>query len=183
MRERGEPAEPLPGGAVGEGRPPADRRAAAASSSRSSSWREQLHRARPDAAALVAEAGVGDPPAVVDLADHPVGGDAHVVEEDLVEVVGPGDLAQRAHVDPGGPHVERERGDARLLGHVGVGAGQQVADVGVVAVGGPHLLAVDDVVVAVAATARVFRLARSLPAPGSLNSWHHRSSPERIRGR
>ena len=32
-------------------------------------------------------------------------------------------------------------------------------------------------------TARVPRLARSLPEPGSLNSWHHSSSPDRSRGR
>ena len=110
----------------------------------------EFDRAGPHPAALVAEAGVGDPPAVVDLADHLIGGDAHVVEEDLVEVVGPGDLAQRAHLDARGPHVERERGDARLFGRVRVGAGEQVADVGVVPVGRPHLLPGDDEVIAVA---------------------------------
>ena len=46
----------------------------------------------------------------------------------------------------------------------------------------PHLLAVDDVLVAVAHRS-VVRPARSLPAPGSLKSWHQSSEPSRIPGR
>jgi hypothetical protein len=39
------------------------------------------------------------PPAVVHLADDPVVGHEHLVEEDLVEDLVPGELPQRAYVD------------------------------------------------------------------------------------
>jgi hypothetical protein len=43
--------------------------------------------------AFMAEGGEDDLPALVDLTDDAVGGHAHVVEEDLVEVVVAGNLA------------------------------------------------------------------------------------------
>ena len=42
---------------------------------------------------------------------------------------------------------------------------------------GPHLLAVDDPLIAAFCTARVVSDARSLPEPGSEKPWHHVSSP------
>src|SRR3546814_20475025 len=47
--------------------------------------------------------------AVVHPADHLRGRDTDAVEEDLVEVGGPGDLAQRPDVDPGGARSEERR--------------------------------------------------------------------------
>ena len=54
-------------------------------------------------------------------------------------------------VDAGLVHVDGEVGDALVLGHVGVGAGDEHAEVGDLAARGPHLLTVDDPLVAVAA--------------------------------
>ena len=56
---------------------------------------------------------------------------------------------ERTDVDAVLVHVDREVGDALVLGDVGVGAGDQHAEVGDLAAGGPHLLAVDDPLVAV----------------------------------
>ncbi len=81
---------------------------------------------------------------------HVRGRDAHVVEEDLVEVVGPAGLAQRAHVDAGRTHVDDEVRDAPVLRGVEVGAGEQDGPVGRPGAGVPHLLAVDHPLVAVA---------------------------------
>ena len=73
---------------------------------------------------------------------------------------------------PGGVQVDEEVGDALALGHVGVGAGQADAEVGHVGPGGPHLLAGEHPLVAVALGPGGER-GRSDPAPGSLKSWHH----------
>ena len=51
---------------------------------------------------------------------------------------------------PGRLHVDDEAGEALVLGQVGVGAGDDLADVAVVGARGPHLLAGDDPLVAVA---------------------------------
>ena len=67
------------------------------------------------------------------------------------------------------------------FGRVGVGAGQADAPVGELRVRRPHLLAVERPSRRRPRVGRVVdRLARSLPASGSLNSWHHRSSASRI---
>ena len=58
--------------------------------------------------------------------------------------------AHRAHLDAGLVHVEDQPGDALVLRRVGVGAHEQLAVVGDVGAGAPDLLAVDDVLVAVA---------------------------------
>ena len=105
--------------------------------------------ARAEAGPLVHEGGVGHGPAVVQAADDGVVGDAGVAEEDLVEHGVAGHLHQRADLDAGLVHVDGELGDALVLGHVGVGAGDEHADVGGLAERGPHLLAVDDPLVAV----------------------------------
>ena len=103
-----------------------------------------------EAGALEHERGVGDGPAVVDAADARVGGHARVGEEHLVEQGPSGHLPQRPHVDAGLEHLEGEVADPLVLGHVGVGAGEQHAEVGHLATRRPHLLAVDHPLVAVA---------------------------------
>ena len=55
---------------------------------------------------------------------------------------------------PGSVHVDDEARDALVLGRGGVGAGQQLAPLGELAEGVPHLLAVEDPAVAVALGAR-----------------------------
>ena len=77
-------------------------------------------------------------------------GTTRAVEEHLVEVDLAGDVAQRPHLDAGLVQVDEEVGDALALRDVGVGAGQQHAEVGEVRPRGPHLLAGDDPLVAVA---------------------------------
>ena len=99
---------------------------------------------------LTGQGGVGDPPAVVDLADPLRVGHPGAVEEHLVEVDLAADVAQRPDVDPGLVHVDEEVGDAAALRDVGVGARQQHREVGEEAPGGPDLLAGDDPLVAVA---------------------------------
>ena len=103
---------------------------------------------------LVAERGEDDAEARVEVADAVRVGHAHVGEEDLVEPRGPGHLAQRAHLDPRRVHVDEERREALVLGHVGIGAAHREREVGDVRARRPHLLAVDDPLVAVAHRAR-----------------------------
>ena len=105
-----------------------------------------------------------------------------VVEEDLVELALPGDLAQRADLDARRVHRDREHRDALVVRRVRVGADERDAPVGEARVRRPHLLAGDAVDVAALLGRGSRARARSLPASGSLNSWHHTSSPARIRG-
>ncbi len=98
---------------------------------------------------LVGQGGVGHGPAVVDLADECLVRHPGIGQEDLVEQGPPGHLPQRPDVDAGLHHGAGEVGDALVLGHAGVGAGQQHAHVGLLPVGGPYLLPVDDPFVAV----------------------------------
>ena len=105
---------------------------------------------RAEPGALERQRGVGDRPAVVDATDGVVVAHANVGEEHLVEHRAAGHLLQRADVDTGLVHVAHEVGDALVLGHVGIGASEQHAEVGDLRTRGPHLLAVDDPLVAVA---------------------------------
>ena len=99
---------------------------------------------------LVHQRREGDRPAVVDVAEAVVIGHAHVVEEDLVEARAAGHLPQRTHLDAGRLHVDDEAGEALVLGQVGIGAGDDLADVAVVRAGRPHLLTGDHPLVTVA---------------------------------
>ena len=99
------------------------------------------------------KAGSRHRPPAVHRANHVVGGHLNAIEEDLVEVSGSGDLTQGPHIHTLATHVEGERRDALMLGGVGIGPGQQISPVGVLAVGGPHLLPVDDELVAIEARA------------------------------
>ncbi len=100
-------------------------------------------------AALEPERRHGNLPPVVHATDDVVLGAAHVGEEDLVELGRPVHLFDRPHLHPGLLHRDEEVGDPGVLRRVGVGAGQQEDVVGVVRLGRPHLLPVDDPLVAV----------------------------------
>ncbi len=100
---------------------------------------------------LVPEAGAGERPAAVLLAD-PVGGrHPDVVEEHLGEQVPAGEVTQRPDLHAGRVRVDDQVGDALLPAFPGSGPDQGEEDVGVAGVRRPDLLAVDDVLVAVAA--------------------------------
>ena len=94
---------------------------------------------------VVSEARQPSPSAPIRLAS----GTRHFGHVDLVELGLTGDLAQRAHLDALGVHVEREVGHALVLGKIGVAAGDEHAPVGEVGERVPHLLAVDDPLVTV----------------------------------
>ena len=68
------------------------------------------------------------------------------------------------------------------LGTSGFGAGEAQAPVGELRVARPDLLAVEDPAAVGAGRRAWSTAARSLPAPGSLNSWHQSSSAGRISG-
>ena len=99
---------------------------------------------------LVHQRREGDVPAVVDVAEAVRVGHPDVGEEDLVEAGPAGHLAQRADLDARRPHVDDEAGEALVLGQVGVGAGDDLADVAVLGTRRPHLLPVEDPLLAVA---------------------------------
>ena len=87
----------------------------------------------PRPAALVHERGVGGRPALVQPTDQGGVGDPGVGDEDLVEERVARHLLERAHVDAVLQHAEGEVGDALVLGDVGIGPGQEHAEVGVLA--------------------------------------------------
>ena len=89
-------------------------------------------------------------PALVDVAQAVIVGDADLVEEHLVEAGPARHLTQRPDLHARRPHVDDEPGEALVLGLVGVGAADDLADVGVLRAGRPHLLAGDAPLVAVA---------------------------------
>ncbi len=96
------------------------------------------------------ERGVRDRPAGTEIADHRVARNDGVSQEHLVEHGVAGHLSQRTNLDARLVHVDHEPGDALVFRGVGVGAGGQHPEIGLVPHGGPHLLPVDDPLVAVA---------------------------------
>ena len=130
-------------------------------------------------AALVGERGVRDPPALVLRADQVVGRDRDVVEEHLVELVLTRSSAaaggRRRPARPSGSRASRCPGAAARRGRCAPARSPRSAKV-----------AYDDhtfcPVTRYSSPRRVGAGrqsdARSLPAPGSLNSWHHTSSPD-----
>ena len=72
-----------------------------------------------------------------------------VVEEDLVEVAMAVHQDQRPHRDTGAFHVNQQVADTLVLGRFRIGAREHEDTVGVLCARGPHLLPVDDEVVAV----------------------------------
>ena len=102
-----------------------------------------------DGAPLVRERRHRDAPALVHRAERAVDGDAHVGEEDLVELLLAGDRLERPHFDAGQRHVDEQARDALVLRHARVGAHEELAPVREVAERVPRLLTVDDPAVAV----------------------------------
>ena len=78
-----------------------------------------------------------------------VGGDADVSEEDLVEGVLAGHIDEGAHLDTGRAHRADEVRDTGMLRRGRIGSRQKDSPSGDVGVAGPHLLPVEDEVVAV----------------------------------
>src|SRR5206468_11876970 len=101
-------------------------------------------------AALVGERGVGDRPALVLAADEMVARDDHLLEEDLVELLAAGHLAERAHGDARRLEVADEVADAPGPGRGGIRARQQDAPARELRVARPHLLAAHHPAVAAA---------------------------------
>ena len=84
------------------------------------------------------------------LADQVLDRHLDVVEEHLVDLASAVHGLDRAHGDAWRLHVDQDEGDAELLLGGGIGAAQAEDPVGVLRQRGPGLLAVDDVVVALA---------------------------------
>ena len=99
---------------------------------------------------LVGEGGLQHPPPVVHGPQHVGVGDPGVGEEHLVEAGVTGGLAQGPDLDAGLLHREPEERNALVLGGVEVGAGDEQGVLGLAGARRPHLLAVDDPLVAVA---------------------------------
>lgn len=89
---------------------------------------------------FVAEGDLGEFPASVDLAHDRVGRQADLVEEHFVEGVSAGHLDDGSDLDTGQVHRAEEIGDAGVLRHVGVGAGDEDPVSGVLGERGPDLL-------------------------------------------
>ena len=99
---------------------------------------------------LVGQRRQRDPPALAGRADDVVGGHPGIGEEHLVERGMPVHLANRANLDTGLPHIDREVREAAVLGGVPVGPRDEQAVLGVVGARVPQLLPVHDPLVAVA---------------------------------
>src|SRR5262245_21510355 len=110
--------------------------------------REALGVGERAGAALVGEDRHRDPPALADLADQVLLRHAGVLEEDLAELALAGDLAQRPHRDAGGVELAEDERDAAVA-VPRIGAAEHEDPVGPWTESGPHLLAVQDEVVAV----------------------------------
>src|SRR5262249_53512538 len=105
-------------------------------------------------------------PAVADRAQALAIRDDDVGEIDLVELLHAVGLLDRTDLHTGALHAEKEHGESLVLGHIGIGAGDQEAVVGIMRARGPYLLAVDDPVVALLFRARA--KARNIGAAGRL---------------
>ena len=101
------------------------------------------------AAPFVGEGGDGYLPAVAGAGNLVFRRHAGIGEEHLVERRMAVHLLERAHVNAALVHVQDEVGKPLVLGRVPIRARQQQAVVRMVGAGGPHLLAVDDPLLAV----------------------------------
>ena len=167
---------PAAGGAPGRSTPPRARTRSTRSPAVGPMAPQRPARRQRDP--LVAERDLGQAPAVALVADQVVGRQPHVVEEHLVERVRAGHLDDGPDVDAGQVHRAHEVGDALVLRRRRVGTSGD-----------------EDAVAGDAGRARSRSSARSRPtrrrpaprgwterrgrdpAPGSLKSWHHMSSP------
>jgi hypothetical protein len=94
-------------------------------------------------AALEAERPHRHLPALAGLADDVRGVGGRVLEEDLAELGGAGDLNDRPDLDPRLFHRHQQVGEAAVALRAGLRAGHGEAPVGVFGERGPDLLAVD----------------------------------------
>src|SRR5262249_11094933 len=99
-------------------------------------------------AALVGEHGHGDAPALADLADQVLLGDARVLEEDLAELALAGDLTERPPGEAGRVELAQDEGDPAVA-VLRIGTAQDEDPVGPGTERGPHLLPVQHEVIAV----------------------------------
>ena len=100
------------------------------------------------AAALEHQRRRRDLPALVERPDEVLLRHDDILEEHLVEMPVAVQQYQRPHRDPRRLHVDQQIGDAVMLRRVRVGAHQQKAPIGEMRARGPHLLAVDQEMVA-----------------------------------
>src|SRR5579859_1306530 len=105
---------------------------------------------RPEGQSLVGEHGRERPPPVVLAPDEGRRRDAHVVEEHLVEMGLAGHLTQRPDGDTGRAEGDDEHRQALVLGPHRVGPGDAEGVVRLLRRRRPHLLAAQDVLLAVA---------------------------------
>src|SRR5258708_17564047 len=101
------------------------------------------------AAALIAEGRLRQLPALSLDADEVLDGTLDVRKEHFVELCVACDLLERPHFDAWRVHVENKVGNAAMLRYGRVGARQEYREIGQMSLAGPHLLAVDQIVVAV----------------------------------
>ena len=97
------------------------------------------------------QGGERHPPSLALGADDVGAVGAGPVEEDLVELTRLGQLHDGAHLDAGLVHGDQQVGEPLVALRLGIGAADDEAPVGLVRQRGPHLLAGDDPLVAVAA--------------------------------
>ena len=103
---------------------------------------------------LVHERGRRDLPTLVDRPEQVRLRYDDVREEDLVEVVVPRHQHERTHADTRRRHRDEQAADPLVLRRVGIRSDEQDDPVGEVRARRPHLLAVDDEVVALVDGAR-----------------------------
>jgi hypothetical protein len=99
--------------------------------------------------ALVGQRGHRDPPPVVHPPEHGFRAGPRAGEDDLPEAAVAGHPPDRPRLHAGGAHVDQQAGEPGVVGGGRARPGEQQALVGEVGAGGPDLLAVDAVAVAV----------------------------------
>src|SRR5205085_1256821 len=115
------------------------------------------NQARAISPALVHEGANRDVPAVIHFAQHVFHGNTHVAEKDLVELTLAGHLAQRANLNAGRLHIDKENGEAFVLGNGWVRSNHELAPISDPTVAGPNLLTVDNIISIVASRFRLQR--------------------------
>ena len=111
---------------------------------------EARAHARADGQALVHQGGQRHFPALANAAEALGVGQTDIVEIDLVKARLTIGLLDRHDAHARRVHAQEEHGQALVLGHVRVGAGDQDAPLRIVRAAGPDLLAIDHPVVAIA---------------------------------
>src|SRR5208282_4142859 len=87
-------------------------------------------------------------PALILGAEQVLPRDSNVLEEDFVEAAIAGYLGQRPDSNSGAVHVCQQVAQAPVLRRLGIGPNEQDTHVSVMGLGGPHLLPIDEEVIA-----------------------------------